>query len=111
LHFVFVGRHTQKRKQEHHKFNFFFVIHTGTAKTAKKRRVQLCKRDSTNLGNDCAKGDTSIVPLVLIFLSQFVAGIGVLLFFSLGGPYLDDNIKKTQSPMLFGKNKYGCLFW
>jgi hypothetical protein len=45
----------------------------------------------------------TIVPLVLIFVSQFVAGIGVLLFFSLGGPYLDDNIKKTQSPMLFGK--------
>lgn len=21
-----------------------------------------------------------------------------------GGPYLDDNIKKTQSPMLFGKS-------
>jgi hypothetical protein len=45
----------------------------------------------------------TVVPLVLIFVSQFVAGIGVLLFFSLGGPYLDDNIKKTQSPMLFGK--------
>ena len=47
--------------------------------------------------------DVSVVPLVLIFLSQFVSGIGVLLFFSLGGPYLDDNMKKTKSPMMFGR--------
>ena len=70
--------------------------------SAKRRRVQLCQRSSDFKGNECATGEMSVVPLVLIFLSQFVAGIGVLLFFSLGGPYLDDNIKKTQSPMLFG---------
>ena len=43
----------------------------------------------------------TIVPLVLIFFSQFVLGIGNTLYYSLGQSYLDDNTKKTNSPMLF----------
>lgn len=42
----------------------------------------------------------STVPLVLIFASQFVLGIGTTLYYTLGQPYLDDNTKKTQTPML-----------
>ncbi|ODN05136.1 Solute carrier organic anion transporter family member 1C1 [Orchesella cincta] len=70
-----------------------------------KSKVQLCKRGldaPISKLTDCEASDTSIVPLILIFISQFVSGIGVLLFYTLGGPYLDDNIKKTKSPMLFG---------
>jgi hypothetical protein len=44
----------------------------------------------------------STMPLVLIFLSQFVLGIGSTLYYALGQPYLDDNVKKTQTPMLLG---------
>ncbi|CAG7725964.1 unnamed protein product [Allacma fusca] len=69
---------------------------------AKKSKVQLCMKTRIREKDDCDKGDASIIPLVFIFVSQFVAGIGVLLFFSLGGPYLDDNVEKTNSPMLFG---------
>jgi hypothetical protein len=46
----------------------------------------------------------SIMPLILIFLSQFVLGIGSTLYYALGQPYLDDNVKKTQTPMLLGTN-------
>lgn len=43
----------------------------------------------------------SIVPLALIFLSQFVLGIGNTLYYSLGQSYLDDNIKnKTSTPIM-----------
>ncbi|XP_055644235.1 solute carrier organic anion transporter family member 74D isoform X2 [Toxorhynchites rutilus septentrionalis] len=42
----------------------------------------------------------SIVPLILIFLSQFVLGIGNTLYYSLGQTYLDDNTKKTNTPLL-----------
>ncbi|CAL8069741.1 unnamed protein product [Orchesella dallaii] len=82
-------------------------FNTTVASTAKaaKSNVQLCKRGQDapkSKLTDCEASDTSIVPLILIFLSQFVSGIGVLLFYTLGGPYLDDNIKKTKSPMLFG---------
>lgn len=42
----------------------------------------------------------STVPMVLIFLSQFVLGIGNTLYYSLGQTYLDDNTKKTNTPMM-----------
>lgn len=44
----------------------------------------------------------SVVPLVLIFLSQFILGIGNTLYYSLGQSYLDDNTKKTNTPMMLG---------
>ncbi|XP_037958813.1 solute carrier organic anion transporter family member 74D-like [Teleopsis dalmanni] len=49
--------------------------------------------------NEC---DTllTIVPLILIFLSQFVLGIGNTLYYSLGQTYLDDNTKKTNTPLM-----------
>ncbi|XP_061513237.1 solute carrier organic anion transporter family member 74D [Anopheles gambiae] len=42
----------------------------------------------------------SVVPLVLIFMSQFVLGIGNTLYYSLGQTYLDDNTKKTNTPLM-----------
>jgi len=42
----------------------------------------------------------SYVPLVLIFLSQFVLGVGNTLYYSLGQTYLDDNTKKTNTPLM-----------
>lgn len=35
----------------------------------------------------------SIVPLVLIFMSQFVLGVGNTMYYALGQTYLDDNTK------------------
>lgn len=45
----------------------------------------------------------TILPLILIFMSQFVLGIGNTLYFSLGQTYLDDNTKKKNTPILMGK--------
>lgn len=42
----------------------------------------------------------SYVPLVLIFLSQFVLGVGNTLYYSLGQTYLDDNIKQRNTPLV-----------
>ena len=41
-------------------------------------------------------------PMVYIFMSQFVSGIGTTLFSILGITYLDDNVKRKQTPMLIG---------
>lgn len=49
--------------------------------------------------NDCTELIT-FIPLLLIFLSQFILGIGNTLYYSLGQTYLDDNTKKTQTPMM-----------
>jgi len=34
-----------------------------------------------------------------------VLGIGSTLYYALGQPYLDDNVKKTRTPMLLGSNQ------
>lgn len=72
---------------------------TKTSKTD-----QLCHEDKRE--EHCEQqeltGDFSIVPLVLVFLSQFILGIGNTLYFSLGQTYLDDNTKKTETPVLLG---------
>jgi hypothetical protein len=48
----------------------------------------------------------SILPLVLIFLSQFVLGIGNTLFYALGQTYLDDGVEKKKNTPLY----LGCIF-
>ncbi|CRK86315.1 CLUMA_CG000186, isoform A [Clunio marinus] len=50
--------------------------------------------------HECNDEIESILPLVLIFLSQFVLGIGNTLYYALGQTYLDDNTKKTNTPLL-----------
>lgn len=52
--------------------------------------------------NDDWSDDDGIVPRFLIFFSQFVLGIGTTLYFGLGQTYLDDNSKKSNTPMLLG---------
>ncbi|XP_052865245.1 solute carrier organic anion transporter family member 74D [Anopheles cruzii] len=62
-----------------------------------KSTNRLCVETATS--KECL--DTiSVVPLVLIFMSQFVLGIGNTLYYSLGQTYLDDNTKKTNTPLM-----------
>lgn len=50
----------------------------------------------------CDQEPFSIIPPLLIFISQFILGIGTTLYFSLGQTYLDDNTKKSNTPKLLG---------
>lgn len=42
----------------------------------------------------------SLLPRLLVFISQFILGIGTTLYYGLGQTYLDDNTKKKNTPML-----------
>ncbi|XP_012215069.1 solute carrier organic anion transporter family member 74D [Linepithema humile] len=44
----------------------------------------------------------SLLPRLLVFISQFILGIGTTLYYGLGQTYLDDNTKKKNTPMLLG---------
>ncbi|ODM96224.1 Solute carrier organic anion transporter family member 1C1, partial [Orchesella cincta] len=72
--------------------------------SARKGRVSVCKPGGNKQEGVCDADEliSSIAPLIIIFLSQFVAGIGVLLFFTLGGPYLDDNSSRHDMPRVLG---------
>ena len=51
---------------------------------------------------DCSGYDETIGPMIYIFMSQFISGIGTTLFSTLGITYLDDNTKRKSTPMLIG---------
>jgi MFS family permease len=56
-----------------------------------------------NLGTDideCDKEEGNLMPQVLLFMGQLVAGIGQSLFYTLGAAYIDDNVKKSKTPAL-----------
>lgn len=61
---------------------------------------------SASHDTDTKDGNYSMVPIMLVFLSQFVLGIGTTLYYALGQIYLDDNTRKTNTPLLLGKNKF-----
>lgn len=65
-----------------------------------RERMGLCSKERPE--KECEEGDYSILPPLLVFLSQFILGIGTTLSHSLGQPYIDDNTKKTNTPMLLG---------
>ncbi|XP_017774177.1 PREDICTED: solute carrier organic anion transporter family member 4C1 [Nicrophorus vespilloides] len=75
-----------------------------TLNTSRSFEDQICRSEEKSV--DCnvqdRSGDFSIIPLVLVFFSQFILGIGNTLYFSLGQTYLDDNTSKTETPILLG---------
>lgn len=64
-----------------------------------KESNKLCQT-SYNASDNCGE-IFSYVPLIMIFMSQFVLGIGNTLFLALGQSYLDDNTSQKRSPMVF----------
>lgn len=50
---------------------------------------------------DCNRADVSLVPVILLFLSQFVSGIGATSYYTLGMTYMDDSVDKENSPLMF----------
>lgn len=72
--------------------------------TTLPRDIAICPR--TNEPEHCddeALLDVSLLPRLLVFLSQFILGIGTTLYYGLGQTYLDDNTKKKNTPMLLGE--------
>lgn len=64
----------------------------------KTNNNKLC-HNTTIINDDCDE-EFSYIPLVLIFLSQFVLGIGNTLYYSLGPAYIDDNTKQHKTPLM-----------
>ncbi|KAL1123270.1 hypothetical protein AAG570_002356 [Ranatra chinensis] len=68
-----------------------------------REKIGLCSEEVEE--EDCvsrAGGKHSTLPAILVFLSQFILGIGSTLYVVLGQTYIDDNAKKTKTPMLLG---------
>lgn len=65
--------------------------------------TQYCK---TTIGDQCRSGSSSDHSTVwpaftIIFMASFLNGIGHCAFYTLGVPYIDDNVSKRNAPVYF----------
>ena len=75
--------------------------------TTVPKDLAICPRmDQPELCDAETKLSVSYLPRLLVFLSQFILGIGTTLYYGLGQTYLDDNTKKKNTPMLLGEHQY-----
>lgn len=52
---------------------------------------------------DCVQTASQWAPIILLFVAQFISGIGCSLFYTLGLSYMDDNSTKSKSPAMLSK--------
>ncbi|KAK8787516.1 hypothetical protein V5799_022716 [Amblyomma americanum] len=92
-----------------------FINHGGSTSDTKTQAVSLsmasqlkfCTKvenndsDGPGVVSDEAPAPTAIVAVFLLFLANFLNGIGGTAFYIAGATYTDDNVKKKNSPVYF----------
>lgn len=79
----------------------------GTKEAIEREHAKyLCKEK----GNGCQKSEGNFAPQVVLFIAQFISGIGGSLYYTLGTSYMDDNTQKSKTPALLSEYKlYGFI--
>lgn len=60
----------------------------------------LCRLNLGTDSDECDKKEGNLMPQILLFIGQLIAGIGQSLYYTLGTAYIDDNVKKSKTPAL-----------
>lgn len=63
-----------------------------------QRQKILCRADGT--GVECELREGSLLPQILLFIAQFISGVGGSLYHTLGVSYMDDNTEKSKAPTM-----------
>ena len=66
----------------------------------RERQKTLCRTNSTGGIAECEQEEGTLMPQLLLFSGQLVAGVGQTLYYTLGSAYIDDNVKKSKTPAL-----------
>lgn len=69
----------------------------------RERMKTLCHSRNSTVP-ECEIEDGDYAPQVILFVAQLISGIGGSLYYTLGISYMDDNIKKSKTPVLIGKS-------
>ncbi|XP_008556460.1 solute carrier organic anion transporter family member 74D-like [Microplitis demolitor] len=64
------------------------------------RELKFLCQAKENRTNICDDSHGNFAPQALLFTAQLVSGIGGSLYYTLGVSYMDDNIKKSKTPVL-----------
>lgn len=79
----------------------YFIYGPGHLQTV-KREIELCGLRSDEICTDSNSQSTTVWPAyILIWLASFLNGIGYTAFYTLGFPYVDDNVPKHNAPIYF----------
>lgn len=68
--------------------------------TLELSKKALCNLRGSGPGIQCEETEGNFAPQVVLFLAQFISGIGGSLYYTLGVSYMDDNTKKSKTPAL-----------
>ncbi|CAL1270580.1 unnamed protein product [Larinioides sclopetarius] len=50
----------------------------------------------------CFKLSQNVIAIVILFIANFLNGFGSMSYYTVGTPYIDDNVKKKNSPLYLG---------
>lgn len=75
-------------------------LNATEAVITKERTKSLCKFKSNGTGTECENVEGNFAPQVVLFIAQFISGIGGSLYHTLGVSYMDDNTKRSKTPAL-----------
>ncbi|KAL5281163.1 hypothetical protein ACFFRR_004900 [Megaselia abdita] len=56
----------------------------------------LCK----DIGEKCQQEEGNFAAQIILFVAQFISGIGGSLYYTLGTTYMDDNTERSKTPLL-----------
>lgn len=69
----------------------------------------LCSKKNETL-HQCEDEEGNFAPQIILFVAQFISGMGAPLFHTLGVSYMDDNIKKSKTPALVSEYEVKIKF-
>ena len=78
------------------------LLGTHTMGLGNNRDIKFCHQNHTTDGNECQGSDeysTDMPAVVILFMASFCMGIGYVAFYTIGVPFIDDNVKRTNSPL------------
>lgn len=81
------------------------ILSSNPADLLKRRSLDSLLCNSAKGHHECSAASIadSYAPFVLFFVANFINGFGGSTFFIVGSSYMDDNIRKKNSPMYFGE--------
>ncbi|EDW08366.1 solute carrier organic anion transporter family member 74D [Drosophila mojavensis] len=92
LHFIYgAGEDALKLTRDHGAYQ-----NLSGHLTSSQRDQKLCMNETSS----CIQEDSVWVPQMILFLAQFILGIGQALFLVVGLAYMDDNTTKSKTPAM-----------
>lgn len=88
---------------------FFSCSRSWISSTTQMHTMNECKGDS--LTEQRIQSKITTVVLAIFFVSLLGVGMGQTAVYTLGIPYIDDNVASRESPLYFGENTNSSPFY